>query len=53
MGPAYQIKTSWREINMEQSMSKDQHGKTVKVEANLVLTEEGNYVSGFVILTQI
>lgn len=52
MGPAYQIKTSWREINMEQSMSKD-HGKTVNVEANLVLTEEGNYVSGFVILTQI
>lgn len=29
------------------------HGKTVNVEANLVLTEEGNYVSGFVILTQI
>lgn len=36
---------------MEQSMSKDQQGKTVEVEANLVLTEEGSCVSSFVIMT--
>ena len=29
---------------MEQSMSKDPHKKKVKVEANLVLTEEGSYL---------
>lgn len=32
-------------------MSKDQQGKTVEVEANLVLTEEGSCVSSFVIMT--
>lgn len=33
---------------MEQSMSKDQHEKAVKVETNLALTEEGSFGdSGF------
>ena len=44
MCPASKMKTSWREINTEQSMSKDQQGKTVEVEASLVLTEEGSCV---------
>lgn len=36
---------------MEQSMSQDQYGKADKTEANLALTEEGSYDSGFGILT--
>lgn len=37
---------------MEQNMSEDQHGKAVKLEANLVLTEDGRYALGFGILTR-
>jgi hypothetical protein len=52
VGAVYEIKTSFQRNEYGIKSGQNQHGKTIKVELNLVLTGEGSHALGFGILTQ-